>query len=135
MTFVLDASVAACWAHHDEQDDRADAAFARLEKERAIAPVHWWFEVRNVLLIGERRARVTGEHVAHFLARLDKFPIDIAGLPDGVAVLDLARRHRLTFYDAAYLELAKRERFPLATLDRALAAAAQAEGVALVAAA
>jgi predicted nucleic acid-binding protein len=44
----------------------------------------------------------------------------------------LARRHRLTVYDAAYLELALREVVPLATLDQALAAAAQAEGVSLV---
>ncbi|HJW78510.1 MAG TPA: type II toxin-antitoxin system VapC family toxin [Beijerinckiaceae bacterium] len=41
----------------------------------------------------------------------------------------LARRHRLTVYDAAYLELAQREGVPLATLDGPLAAAARADGV------
>lgn len=44
----------------------------------------------------------------------------------------LAQRHRLTFYDAAYLELAQRERIELATLDAALIRAAASEGVALV---
>jgi predicted nucleic acid-binding protein len=44
----------------------------------------------------------------------------------------LARRHRLTVYDAAYLELAQREVAPLATLDDALTRAAKAEGVPLV---
>ena len=47
-------------------------------------------------------------------------------------VLALARTHRLTVYDAAYLELALRVDAPLATLDRKLAAAARAAGVPLV---
>jgi predicted nucleic acid-binding protein len=46
--------------------------------------------------------------------------------------LALARRYRLTFYDAAYLELAQREGMPLATLDQELAIAARAEGVTLI---
>jgi predicted nucleic acid-binding protein len=49
--------------------------------------------------------------------------------------MDLSRRHRLTFYDAAYLELAQREAIPLATLDKELVTAARAEGVPLVLAA
>jgi predicted nucleic acid-binding protein len=49
-----------------------------------------------------------------------------------VTVLALARQHRLTFYDAAYLELAQRENIPLATLDDDLAAAARAEDVRLI---
>jgi predicted nucleic acid-binding protein len=46
--------------------------------------------------------------------------------------MTLARRHRLTVYDAAYLELAQREAVPLATLDEELATAARAEQVALI---
>ena len=45
--------------------------------------------------------------------------------------MTLARARKLTVYDAAYLELARRERLPLATLDGALEKAAVAEGVAL----
>jgi predicted nucleic acid-binding protein len=52
--------------------------------------------------------------------------------PDENAVLRLARAHRLSVYDAAYLELAQRERIPLATLDAGLRRAAAGEGVALV---
>jgi predicted nucleic acid-binding protein len=44
----------------------------------------------------------------------------------------LARKHRLSVYDAAYLALAKTEGLPLATLDRALEAAARAEGIEIV---
>jgi predicted nucleic acid-binding protein len=132
MAFVLDASVAACWCYHDEEDPRADAAFARLDEERAVVPVHWWFEVRNVVLVGERRKRITEQYSSEFLDRLNRFPIDLAALPEPLAAMAFARRHRLTFYDAAYLELAKRESVSLATLDDALSAAARSEGVPLI---
>jgi predicted nucleic acid-binding protein len=88
--------------------------------------------VRNVLLIGERRGRATAAQSASFLYDLGQMPISISLLPDENAVMDLARRHRLSFYDAAYLELAQRERLPLATFDQDLIAAARAEGVTLV---
>jgi predicted nucleic acid-binding protein len=130
--FVLDASVAACWYFEDEDDVRADAALQMLESDRALTPLHWWFEIRNVVVLGERRRRASEQYTAEFLSYLLKLPIDLAALPDEADVFAMARRHRLTFYDAAYLELALRERLALATLDNALAAAARAEGVALI---
>ena len=69
---------------------------------------------------------------AAFSSRLALLPIRIGALPgDDASLMALARKQKLTVYDAAYLELAKRERLPLATLDRALEKAAIAEGVAL----
>ena len=132
LPYVLDASVAACWCFHDEHDPRADAAFDLLDNDRALVPLHWWFEVRNVVLLGERRQRISESHAIGFLDRLQRSPIELAALPDQVGVLALARRHHLSFYDATYLELAQRRRIALATLDHELAAAAQAEGVTLV---
>jgi predicted nucleic acid-binding protein len=132
VTYVLDASVTACWCYHDEEDPRADVALDLLNSERAIVPTHWWFEVRNLLLIGERRRRITEKHTLAFLGQLEEFPIDFTALPDQAAVLAHARTHRLTFYDAAYLELAHRERIALATLDTALTAAARRERVRLI---
>lgn len=135
MPFVLDASVVGCWCFHDEHDARADAAWELLElrRERALVPAHWWFEVRNVLLQGERRGRVTESYTLQFLQGLDRFLIERVVLPDQIGVFAVARRHRLSFYDAAYLELAQRENLALATLDSELASAARAEGVSLVA--
>ena len=135
MPFVLDASVVGCWCFHDEHDARADAAWDLLElkEEQAFVPLHWWFEVRNVVLQGERRGRVTEDYTSQFLRGLERVAINQRGLPDQVRVFALARRYRLTFYDAAYLELAQRERLALATLDEQLANAANAEAVPLIA--
>jgi predicted nucleic acid-binding protein len=133
MAFVLDASVAASWLFPDEDFPEAREAWRRSETENAIVPRHWWFEIRNTILTGERRGRMNEEVVTASLARLSVLPVIAAPLPDEKAVFILARRHRLTFYDAAYLELAQREGIALATLDRELAAAARAESIALVA--
>lgn len=132
MPYVLDASIAACWFFHDEEDRRADNAFELLETDHALVPLHWWFEVRNTTLLGERRKRMSERESHDFLERLAKLPIGFSDLPDQTDVFALARRYRLTFYNAAYLELARREEIALATLDHDLAGAARAEGVALL---
>lgn len=134
MPFVLDASIVGCWCFHDEHDARADAAWDLLELrgESALVPIHWWFEIRNVLLHGERRGRVSEDYSVQFLRGLEKFAIRQMSLPDQFAVLTLARRHRLTFYDAVYLELAQREGLAIATLDDEITVAARAEGLTLV---
>jgi predicted nucleic acid-binding protein len=135
LPFVLDASVAACWCFHDEDDPRADAAYGLLYDEYALVPFMWWFEVCNVVLLGERRQRISEDHATSFLDRLGQCSIEFAALSDHAPILALARRHRLSFYDAVYLELAQREGLALATLDDRLAAAARTEGVPVVGAA
>ncbi|MDX2181804.1 MAG: type II toxin-antitoxin system VapC family toxin [Bryobacteraceae bacterium] len=132
MAFVLDASVTACWANEDENDSRADIAFGLLGPQEALVPALWWFEVRNMLVVNERRQRLTLAQSAQFLALLTKLPIVVDSLPDEDEVLRLARTYRLTVYDSAYLELALRRNADLATLDGDLAKAARTEGVAIV---
>jgi predicted nucleic acid-binding protein len=68
---------------------------------------------------------------AAFLRDLGLLPIRLESAGDEAILMTLARKRKLTVYDAAYLELAKREGLPLATLDRDLEKAAIAEGVAL----
>jgi predicted nucleic acid-binding protein len=133
MRFVLDASVAASWCFDDENERVADLAFDLLEAGSvATAPLQLWFEVRNVVLVGLRRNRLTPDGLVSALARIDSATVDFDPLPESARIVMLARRHRLSFYDAAYLELAQREGVALATLDQALARAAAAEGVPLV---
>jgi predicted nucleic acid-binding protein len=129
---VLDASIAASWYFSDEGSKRADEVLDGLEHDSALVPILWWFEVRNVLMIGERRRRSTPKMATEFVSWLATLPIRQSELPDEEGVFALARHHQLTFYDAAYLELAKREGLALATLDAQLAKAARAEGVPLV---
>jgi predicted nucleic acid-binding protein len=89
----------------------------------------WWFELRNVLVVNERRGRISEVETTAFLRRLDRMRIAIDREPVESDVLALARRHRLSVYDAVYLELARRLMTPLLTLDKLLARAAAAEGV------
>lgn len=103
-----------------------------LAPTEAIVPVLWWFEVRNVLVINERRGRIDWPGSGAFLADLERLPIHLDRQPDSEAILALARQHRLTVYDAAYLELALRMDAPLATLDQQLARAARGAQVPLL---
>ena len=132
MPFVLDASVAACWAFRDEEHPVADAARDRMTGDEGLAPTLWWFELRNILVVNERRKRLTEADSSVFLRDLARLPITLDRMPEEAEVLRLARKHRLTVYDAAYLELALRHGIALATLDNDLIRAARAEKVALI---
>lgn len=132
MPFVLDASTAACWAFDDEDHPTAALALELIRTDEAIVPALWWFEVRNTLIVNERRGRIGEAKTATFLTLLASLNIALDTAPDEIGVLALARLHRLSVYDAAYLDLAKRVGAPLATLDGALAKAARTAGVALV---
>ncbi len=127
MPFVLDASVTACWAFDDEDHPVAALALERIRSDEARVPSLWWFEIRNTLIVNERRGRLSEANVSTFLRSLSRLGVTIDRDPDETGVLTLARRHRLSVYHASYLELAGREGFPLATLDADLAAAARKE--------
>jgi predicted nucleic acid-binding protein len=132
MAFVLDASVTACWAFDDEEHPQARLAFQRIRSEEAVVPSLWWFEVRNILIVNERRRRIAETATARFLSALARLPVREDHGRDEAAVLRLARAHQLSVYDAAYLELAQRERLPLATLDVQLQKAAAAADIVLL---
>ena len=134
MSFVLDASVTACWCFPDEQSPAADAAMRRLLGEQAVVPPVWSLEIRNILVVNERRGRIESEDSDVFLRDLLLLPIRVRRDTDEGAVLTLARKHQLTAYDAAYLDLAVRTSAPVATLDRSLARAVRAEGLQVIAA-
>jgi predicted nucleic acid-binding protein len=132
VSFVLDASVAACWALDDDHHSIADSALDRTRSEGMIVPSLWWFEIRNLLIVAERRKRSTVDKTNAYLDQLKRLDLSIDLLPGEEKILHLARQHALTVYDASYLELAIRAAVPLATLDRKLAAAAQYEAVSLI---
>ena len=130
---VVDASVVVAWLFDDEDEPRADRALERLEEDGALVPQLWRLETRNSLLTAERRGRLSEKEVKERLDALKGLPIGTDEEPNLQSAFDLARAYGLSLYDALYLELAKRERAELATLDRALGRAAVAEGVLLFA--
>lgn len=132
MAFVLDASISAVWVLADEASPLADRAAERLRGEVAIVPPIWWYEVRNLLVVSERRQRMTEADSRLFLTLLSAYPIQIDDADDEQVIFQLARTHRLSFYDAAYLAVAQRNHVPLATLDKAVQNAALAEGISLL---
>jgi predicted nucleic acid-binding protein len=96
-----------------------------------LAPPHFPVEVANALLRG---AGLPGLDAAARLERLYASGVETAdrGLPSLLGALELANRHRLTVYDALYLDLAVDVDAELATLDRDLAAAATSEGLIVI---
>ena len=132
MPFVLDASITACWAFDEEDHPAAALALERIRTDEARVPSLWWFEIRNTLIVNERRGRLTEADVSAFLRSLSRLGVTVDRDPEEAGLLTLARRHRLSVYDASYLELARRESLPLATLDADLAAAARKEKLKLI---
>jgi predicted nucleic acid-binding protein len=130
---VVDASVTLSWCFPDEQTPAALRVLDRLKAgERALMPSFWTVEVLNVLLVGERKGRITPQQTRTFFdALLALNPaIDHAGLEQVAGeVQTICRDHRLTPYDALYVELALRAGCPLATLDEPQRKAAQALGI------
>ncbi len=123
------------WCFEDEVDDFTDGILGQLTSAIAVVPPVWVLEVANVLLVAERKHRITEAQSARFVELLRALPIIVAEAgPADLArdLLDLGRSHALSAYDAAYLDLAMREGLALATRDDALRRAARKRGVALV---
>jgi predicted nucleic acid-binding protein len=135
MSLVLDSSVTLAWVYSDEITEPVREVFARLSERGAWVPGLWRLEVANILEMGVRRGRHDAAFRDATLADLALLPIHLDSETDRQAwgaTVRLAQRHRLTAYDAAYLELAQRRGLPLATLDKQLRDAASAEGVILL---
>jgi predicted nucleic acid-binding protein len=130
MAIVVDCSVAAAWALADERTAWTLAALQAVTVEGATVPSLFWYEIRNILVINERRGRIEPDQSARFLLDVDPLT-DVDEGPVETDVLALARTHNLTVYDACYLELASRLGLPLCTLDAQLIDAAPRVGVAL----
>lgn len=133
MSFVLDTSLTVAWCFEDEVTPESEALLDRLSDEEAVVPALWTYEVSSVLLVAERRGRITEAQTARFLGVLGALPIIVDPAdPDPLELVHLGRRHALSSYDAAYLSLAERRALPLATRDRDLTSACRVAGVELL---
>jgi predicted nucleic acid-binding protein len=133
MPFVVDPSFAAAWFLDDEANPLADELAKRLDRDVAVVPTLFRHELRNLLIVAFRRKRIaTQELLFDQLARAERFAFEENQAPHAPTIARFALEHRLTGYDATYLELAHSRRLPLATNDRALLAAARSEGVEII---
>lgn len=135
MSFVVDNSVALAWCFEDEHTLPVMELLDRVAESGAYAPSLWPLEAMNGLLMAERKKRLDARRRHRLAGFLRALPVTLdTETPDQAwtATLKLAERHRLSVYDAAYLELAQRRKLPLATLDRDLVKACRALGLAVL---
>lgn len=129
---VVDSSVAVCWLMPDESSRVAEAAL-EIARGGFVVPALFFYEVRNTLIVNERRGRIGSNWTGEALKMVSALAIVVDLEPDEPKLMSVARQHTLSVYDASYLELAIRTEATLATLDTKLAAAAALEGIAVVA--
>ncbi len=136
MNLVVDASFALAWVLEDEATPETDRVLDALGAGgKAFVPALWHWEIGNALLSVERQKRCSGAEASRHLALLRLLPIELdeaAVSQAWSATRALAQKHKLTGYDAAYLELAIRRSLPLASLDAELLAAAKRESLELL---
>ena len=135
--FVLDASVALAWVLDNPVPAYAlEVRQGSLDGQRGLVPALWHLEIANGLAMAERRGDLSAADAEDALDQIlltaaSKLDTDMKLIPARESLMN-ARSFQLTAYDAAYLELARREALPLATLDKKLRAAGAKAGVALL---
>jgi len=135
MSFVLDNSVTMRWFFGDGKPQEliyAGKVLDAMKQDNALVPVTWGLEVANVIARAEAKGIVTEARSDAFLEMLEGVDIDVDSATFVQSLSDtlhLARRYKLSSYDASYLELALRLGMPLATLDDDLQKAAKKAGV------
>lgn len=126
--FVLDNSVVMAWCFEDEISDYAEKVLSALNSSAGLVPSIWPLEICNVLLVAERRRRLSKSASSRFLSLVNDLPIQvIQESPERMTkeIFVLARKQKLSTYDASYLDLAIRNNLPLATQDDKLRKAAK----------
>ena len=135
--FVLDASVALAWfVDNPIATYASQVRKALLHDSRAVVPASWHLEMANGFVVAERRGILTAADASQsvrdielLLAHAIESSGEIVSVKQALAT---ARAFQLSAYDAVYLDTARREKLPLATLDRRLLAAARHAGIDLL---
>ena len=134
-SFVVDNSVVMAWCFKNEINLYADSVLDSLEHFTAIVPSIWPLEVGNVLLVAERKNRLSAADSIRFIALLSQLPITVDQEPPERMIKEifaLAQTHKLSTYDASYLDLAMKRGISIATLDDRLLYAAKQNNVSVM---
>jgi predicted nucleic acid-binding protein len=131
--FVVDASVGFSWVYHDQATPETHALLREVaEGVTVVVPSFWFLEMANVLLIAQRRHKLTALQRKAAMAKLAaiQFTVDDEAARNAFdQISELAEKHGLTVYDAAYLEIAVRRKMSLASRDGALRSACRRCGL------
>jgi predicted nucleic acid-binding protein len=135
--FVLDASVALRWLLDDPVSPYAERVKQLLIKgARATVPALWHLEMSNGLAVAERRSILSPANIDRALLHIEQIVSQRVDTSSAFVStrqsLATARAFKLSAYDAVYVDLARHEKLPLATLDERLRAAAAQAGVELL---
>ena len=134
-SFVVDASSAMSWCFLDEATPATRKLLTDISEKSVLVPAWWYVEIANVLVQAERKGRIDADQVAEFIALIEALDVEVDNESPQRAfshLLPLCRTHRLTSYDAIYLDLALRRKLPLASLDEPLRKAAKKLGIKLL---
>ena len=131
--FVADTSFMAAYLLNGFCDDEMTGCIKDIEyvlenNGQIYVPPLFWYEIENVLLYKTRskkdgQLRLTTTDVMDIMYDLNCLPINTDLLPDGEIrqrIFAMAQEHELSYYDAAYLEMAHRFNLPLKTYDEDL---------------
>jgi predicted nucleic acid-binding protein len=132
-TFIVDASVGFAWVYPAQASSETDRLLELVESGAVIVvPSLWFLEVANGLLAAQRRKLLTAAERKKAFERLSDLTFSVdeeAGRAALKKTSDLAEKHGLSVYDAAYLETALRRKLPLGSRDEPLRKAAKRCGV------
>ena len=132
---VLDCSVTMTWCFTEETTKNTIAVRDSLLQSNCYVPSIWSLEVNNVLWMAIKNKKISDLQAARFKYLLKALPIQVdyqaSDLMNDV-IFELSKKFNIPCYDAAYLELALREKLALATLDKTLNKAAKAAGITLL---
>lgn len=132
MPLIVDASVALAWFVRNQATSYTDRIRREARKERLHVPAIWPLEFANALWQLERRKLLSDRQVDTIVDLAEPLNIVVhEEAPPPRRLLTIARNHDLSAYDASYLDLALRLRYPVACRDGALRNAVRAAGAKL----
>jgi len=130
MPLIVDASVTVAWFVRSQASSYTDHIRRRARREQLHVPAVWPLEFANALWQLQRRKLLSGGQVDTIVDLAE--PLDVVvhekALPPR-RMLAIARDHDLSAYDASYLDLAVRLRYPVACRDGPLKKAFRAAGL------
>ncbi len=120
----MDASIGFAWVYQGQATPETDHLLNEVAAgAMVIVPALWFFEMSNVLLMAQRRRRLTAAQRKAAMEKLTALQLTVDEEGTRIAfgkTSELAEKYGLTIYDATYLELALRRSLPLASRDEAL---------------